>query len=105
MVLVPADMPFTTPLLSPTVALMNEELCHVPPVTASASVVVADWQTFKAPVIAGGVGSTVSVVVAVLVNPLPSMTVTVYVIVPATVGDAITVAPVVAESPVEGAHE
>ena len=45
---------------------------------------------------------TVIALVLTAVKPFPSVAVTVYVVV--TVGDAVTVAPVVADSPVAGAH-
>jgi hypothetical protein len=61
----------------------------------------AQMATF-APALIEGIGLTVTVTVAVLLQPNDEP-VKVYVVV--TVGDAITLAPVVAERPVAGDHE
>jgi hypothetical protein len=55
----PAVLPVTTPVPAPTEALPLLAL-HVPPVVASARVVVAPVQTVDAPVIAAGVTFTVN---------------------------------------------
>ena len=64
-----------------------------PPVHSGFGVTVA---------VIAGLGAILTTVVALPVNPFPSTTVTVYVV--ATVGDAMTLVPVVAESPLAGAH-
>ena len=73
MVEVPADTPVTTPelFIVATAALL---LLHVPPVVASLNVVEFPIQTLVVPVIAATVGKgfTVTVVVALLVQPLTS---------------------------------
>ena len=106
-VAVPVDTPFTTPLAEPMVAMVRLPLVHVPP-SGLANVVVLPTHAVIVPVIAG-VGFTVIVLVAVLVNPLPSVMVTVYTDVAATdpdaTGEAETEAPVVADRPVAGDQE
>ena len=60
----PAEIPVTTPVPAPTVATEVLALFQMPPAAASVSVVVAPTQKFVAPVIAGGIGLTVTIVVA-----------------------------------------
>jgi len=54
MVTVPEATPVTMPVAGPTVAVAVLLLAHVPPVVASASVVVDPAQTVAVPVIAAG---------------------------------------------------
>ena len=97
----PAETPVTIPV-EPTVALVLEVL-HVPPGVASLRVVVPPLsQRLNVPDIAAGAGLTVTATGAVLAQPPDVVPVTVYTVV--TVGVAVTVAPVVADSPEEGAH-
>ena len=58
-VVVPADTPVTTPVVSITEAMPGRLLLQVPPVVASAKVVVELTHTLSIPVIAKGNGSTV----------------------------------------------
>lgn len=63
---VPAAMPDTEPLPVPdrtTVAALVLLLVHVPPDIASLRIIVLPVHTFAGPVMAGGVGSTVTEVV------------------------------------------
>jgi len=62
MVDVPAAIPVTTPVL-PTVATETALLLHVPPLVALASVVVLLMQVNAVPVIAAGLGLTVTTLV------------------------------------------
>jgi hypothetical protein len=75
MVAVPTATPDTTPLADPTVATEVLLDVHVP-LSASLRVVVEPTQAVTVPVVAGA-GFTVSVIVAVEVNPLPSVAVSV----------------------------
>lgn len=68
MVLVPPPVPVTMPDVTPTVATAVLLLAHVPPVTASLSVVVVPWQRLPAPAMAVGVRFTV--IVAVVIHTL-----------------------------------
>ncbi len=70
MVLLPAVTPVTLPDVELTVALLLL-LVHVPPVTASASVVLRAVQTLVIPVIAAGTGLTVNDVV--FIQPVGSV--------------------------------
>lgn len=63
MVVVPAAMPVAMPEVLPIIAMPVELLAHVPPVVASLSVVVFPIQTLVMPVMAGGGGVTVAIVV------------------------------------------
>ena len=65
MVAVPADTPVTIPVPAPTEAIEVLLLLHVPPLVASLSEVVSPTQTLLTPVIADGVGLTVSIIVVV----------------------------------------
>ena len=63
---VPAAIPDTVPLPVPdrtTVAALVLLLVHEPPVIASLKIIVLPVHTLAGPVMAGGVGSTVTVVV------------------------------------------
>ena len=60
MVGLPAETPVTTPVDEPTVASAVLLLLQVPPVVASLNVEELPAQTRPAPVIAAGVGLTVS---------------------------------------------
>ena len=62
-VVVPGATPETIPALMPTVAVEVLLLLQVPPTVASLNVVVKPAHTFDAPVIADGVGLTVTVVI------------------------------------------
>ena len=62
MVDVPAATPVTMPVL-PTVALVTALLLQVPPLVALASVVVLPMQVNAVPVIAAGLGLTVTTLV------------------------------------------
>ena len=65
MVAEPPDTPVTSPNAS-TVAMAVLLLDQLPPLTASASVVIAPWQTVVVPVIAvGGIELTVRTAVTV----------------------------------------
>jgi hypothetical protein len=64
MLAVPPDAPVTIPEPLPTVATAGFVLLHVPPVTVLLKVISNPWQTADGPVIAGGEGYTVTVVVA-----------------------------------------
>jgi hypothetical protein len=86
-------------VLKPILATEGAPLVHVPPVIVLPKVVVKPIHTTAVPVIGAGVAVAETVLVDVLVKPLPSVIVTVYIVVPATVGVAITEAPVVAERP------
>ena len=86
MVDVPAVTPVTIPLVEPTVALAFE-LLQVPPLVASARVVVRPAQTLVVPVIAAGNGLTSILVVDI--QPVLSMYVIVDVpaVTPVTIPD------------------
>ena len=62
---VPTLIPPTTPEAGFMVAIDVAPLVHVPPATASASVVFAPTQTVVVPVMTAGVGLTVNEVVVV----------------------------------------
>jgi hypothetical protein len=57
----------------------------------------------SAPALIEGIGLTVTVTVAAVLHPGDEVPVTVYIVV--TDGEALTLAPVVAVSPVAGVHE
>ena len=63
-VVVPPVPPVTTPVVEPTIAIVVLLLIHVPPPVASDKFVVNPTQTFVEPVIAAGLGCTVSTKVA-----------------------------------------
>ncbi len=73
----------------------------VPPLAVKVADVPLQTVTLD-PAVMVGAAFTITVFVAVFEQPLALVPVTVYVTV--VVGDALTVAPVVAESPVFGAH-
>jgi hypothetical protein len=77
-------------------------LLHVPSVNAFVSIVIFPTQMADSPIIADGTAFTVIVTVADVSTPR-TVADTVYVVV--TVGEAIVVAQVVHESPVDGAQE
>lgn len=58
-------MPAIEPEPGAAVATAVLLLVHVPPVTASLRMIVKPWQTFVAPVIDAGVGSTVTAVIVI----------------------------------------
>jgi hypothetical protein len=62
---VPIAMPFTIPVVEPTVATAGLPLVHVPPAVTSERVVVEPKQMFVIPVIGLGGVTTFNVVVAV----------------------------------------
>ena len=65
MVAVPAVEPaVTTPDVLPILAMVGSLLLHSPPEVASLSVLLAPTQALSVPVIADGVGATVTIVVA-----------------------------------------
>lgn len=96
MVAEPVVTPVTMPVVL-TVAIAVLVLLHVPPLTASASVVVKPTQAVVVPVIAAGAGSGLTVTMAVSVA-VPQLLVTEYVIMalpaamPVTVPVALTLA-------------
>jgi hypothetical protein len=59
MITVPGDTPVTIPVVDPIDAMKPLELLHVPPVVASANVVVKPWHTLNVPAIGSGDGLTV----------------------------------------------
>lgn len=63
-------MPVAMPVIESTTATAEVPLLHVPPVIASLNAVVEPTQTFKSPVIAAGVGLTVTVIVAKQPKPI-----------------------------------
>lgn len=65
MVAVPAATPATIPVAEPTVAVVGWLLLHVPAVVVVESVIADPSQTVLSPVIAAGVGWTVTTVVAI----------------------------------------
>jgi hypothetical protein len=75
---------------------------YVPPPVAFSVVFDPVQMETSGPAFATGVEFTVTVTVAVFVQPFALVPVTVYVVV--AVGDAVTVAPVVALNPVAGAQ-
>ena len=75
---VPADTPVITPVEASTVALAGVPLDHTPPEVVLEKVVVSPTQTVWIPVMvfgAAGKALTVTVRVAVLIQPLPLVTV------------------------------
>ena len=68
MTAVPAAIPVTTPVDTPTVAFVLP-LVHVPPVTGSLRLVVAPMQTVAVPVI--GEGNAFTVTTFVTAHPAP----------------------------------
>ena len=60
MVALPAERPFTIPVVAPTGAVPEALLAHVPPEVASVSVVLSPRHTPSEPAIAAGVGLTVT---------------------------------------------
>jgi len=62
MMLVPRATPLTTPVVLPMVAMAVVVLIHVPPATASPSVIVAPTHTADGPVMAAGIVYTATVV-------------------------------------------
>ena len=69
MVTVPAVIPETTPVVIPTVAIEVLLLLHVPPVVASASVLVEPRHTLIVPVIGATEVEDVTVIVAYTPQP------------------------------------
>src|SRR5579863_7096841 len=67
-VAVPAATPVTTPPI--TLAVVDKELLHAPPVVPSCSVTVLPWHTLSVPVMANGDANTVMVLFTV--QPLPN---------------------------------
>ena len=61
--------PVTRPDEEPIVAVDRSPLSQVPPVMASANIVVDPWHTFRDPAIGAGNGLTVTVVVAAQTKP------------------------------------
>ncbi len=68
-VAVPAAMPVTMPVEEPIVAIVVVLLLHVPPAIGLLSAVVPPGHTLAVPVMAGGGGITVTVVV--IAQPVP----------------------------------
>lgn len=66
----PAERPFTRPVAIPTVATEVVLLVHVPP-PVLLNAVVLPTQTLETPVIADG--SELTVIVFVVVHPVPSV--------------------------------
>lgn len=60
----PALIPVTTPVKTPTIATAGELLVHRPPGVVLDNVVVAPTQTLGEPVMVSGTGFTVTTVVA-----------------------------------------
>lgn len=67
---VPAEMPVTTPVEDPTVAIAVFALVHVPPATGSLNVVVLPIHVLFTPVMPGGGGTTVTI--PAMVHPVPA---------------------------------
>lgn len=61
----PPDIPAIEPEPGTAVATAVLLLVHVPPVMASLRMMVKPWQTFATPIIAEGVGRTVTVVIVI----------------------------------------
>ncbi len=103
MVNAPAATPVTTPDVD-TEPVAEFEEDHVPPPVAHERVVVSPLQTVAPPVIAATVGMVATVIetLEVLLQPLVSIPVTVYVVV--TEGLAVTDAPVPADKEVAGSQ-
>jgi hypothetical protein len=100
---VPVDTLFKMPEFKPIVAIPVLLLLHVPPDGKLLRVDELPAQVAEEKLNALGNGLTETVFDAVLTQPFPSVPVTVYVMV--LDGLAVTVAPVVADSPVAGLHE
>ena len=66
---VPGETPHTVPVADPTVAIEGLPLLHVPPGTASLSVMGMVGQKLVAPVIAAGTGKTVTEVTVLQLPP------------------------------------
>ena len=64
MIVVPAEMPETIPVEEPIVAMVVLPLVHTPPVIASLKVTGLPAHVFSTPVIADGIGVTVTVAYA-----------------------------------------
>lgn len=64
---VPTDMPVTTPVVDPTL-IFPDDVCQVPPATEFESVVLVPTHTVESPVIAPGVGVTVTVFTSIQPN-------------------------------------
>lgn len=69
-VVVPAETPVTTPVVASIVAIEGSALVHVPVLVVFVSVVVAPSHTVAVPPIAATVPTTVTVLVAVGVQPV-----------------------------------
>lgn len=67
MVTLPPDMPVTTPVVEPTVAMAVLPEVHVPPGAVLLSVIVMPAHTLVLPVMPGGAGVTVTI--AVILQP------------------------------------
>lgn len=76
MLVVPADRPVTIPVVPVTVATVDAELDHVPPLMLLASVVNAPGHILSVPVIAAA-GFTVIVLCENAISPHASVAVTV----------------------------
>jgi hypothetical protein len=100
---VPADQPATRPDAGSTVALNGLPLLQVPPAGEELRVADVPAHIEVSPDGVAGRGLTVTVVVLMPVKPLPSVMVTVYIVV--TAGAATTAVPIVELRPVAGAHE
>jgi hypothetical protein len=68
MIVVPGDIPETTPVAL-TEAVAAKPVLHVPPVTASARVVVAPLHTEAVPVITPAFGNALTVIAVVVITP------------------------------------
>ena len=78
MLVVPADSVVTNPVVKPIVATLGLPLIHVPPKTASVHVVVCPTHSTPVPIMGSGVGSKVTITMAVSLQPCPSVTTSVY---------------------------
>jgi hypothetical protein len=70
MIAVPGEIPVTTPVVTPTVAIALVLELHVPPVTAFVNVEVEPLHIFVEPAIDEGRGNTVTI--AILLQPVLS---------------------------------
>ena len=75
-IVVPGAIPAKMPVLAPMVPTAAVLLLQVPPVVASANVVVADVQTVVVPVIDAGVAGTVFTVTPKVATDVPHVVVT-----------------------------
>ena len=91
------------PVADPMVATLAELLLHVPPAGLLLNALAPSTQTVIKPVIDVGVGLTVTVTVALFVQPFAPVPTTVYVVV--VVGDAVGEEHDVHDKPVDGDHE